>query len=164
MFWQQHQLVIFRLGMNDSNSTYVSRTFISTVAHFNSAAVWMVWFPVLSVFCPTFWGTFQRERSKVNNCHWYHCHCHVTQLFQISSKIGIYLCFYFLLFSLYDLQEWQHRQYSQFLFSFFLLINTRSCFLASIWWSICITKPQKIYYYYYYYYYFPLFDFFLRQR
>ena len=94
----------------------------------------MVWFQILTVFFSNFWGLFQ---------------VHQLLLVSLSSSRSIEFCILarskylsvFLLFFIFSL--WSTR-IAKSSISFFLSTNTWCGLLVGIWWSVFISKDQRI--------------------
>ena len=133
--------MVFHYSLNDRMSPQVSRTFLSILANLNKAVVWMVSIHSLissssSYAFPSHWGLFQVHQLQLVLLS-PSCSTGFLVLWQGPSTC---LSFCFLWFSLSTRTEKSSIQ--QVLF--FLLIITRFGLLATIRWSVCISKSQRI--------------------
>ena len=89
------------------------------------------------------------------------CHLHVTQLFQFSRKVEVFILL-FIFFQFYSVVSWNSKvdNFANSLFFLLLLIIIRSGILAEIRWSVCMSKSHRSLCVYYYYYYFTPCKFF----
>ena len=132
--------MVFYWSLSDSKSPQLSWTLLSILAEFNNAVVWMVSsHPLISQSSSPSTNPFG-DCTECTNYDWYHHHFHVPHFLQLSCKVQVFISlFAFFQFYFVVCQDGKVHYSAGPLF---LLIITRSGYLAKIKWSICITKSQ----------------------
>ena len=128
-------------SLSDLKSPQVSRTLLSILTDLNNAVGWMVstrllLFPSPPVPVPFLWWLYQKHQlqlvSPPLSC---------STIFQFSSKVYVlFFSFRFLSILLCSMPREQSPQFGSF--SCFCW-HTRSCRLAEIRWSVCISKSSS---------------------
>ena len=127
--------MVFHWGLSDSKSPQVSRTLLSILAVLNNTVVWMV-----STRPPT-----SKYSSPFNNS--------LVTVPKAPITIGIIVTFMFhsflqflskvealiLLFTFFQFSSVAKSTILQILFFFII----RSCLLAEIWWSVCMSNSHR---------------------
>ena len=140
MFYTPVLLVVFHRRLSDSRSSRVSRT-MCLLADFNNAVVLMVFIlPLISNTSSPFSKPLG-ACSKCSKYYWYHRHLYVSQfslvLWQGSSI--------WLSFRLFHFKTWDPPVLEILLddIFFFILLNSRFCFLVRISWFVWISKSLR---------------------